>query len=404
MIRLLIIIVALLAGLIFAPELSANRGYLLVSFDRYTTYETTIINAGFIVLLLYVVLLVLEWILRKLLSMSSITRGWLGERKIRQAQRDSLLGMLALLEGNTKQAEKLLSKSAARSDAPALTYIGAARASHQNGDFVKRDKYLDLANKAPGCKLAVGLVSVELQLDAKQFDEAHLTLKELDENFPKNKQICQYYLAIYPGLNEWQKLITLISTQRKLLGLNDQEFLELELHAHQQLFQQLASESGSALSDYWNKNVSRAMRKELSYQKAILSAYIDHGCGKLAQEFLLDKLQHHFSLPLLSYLPQIQVTDHYALITFLEKQLKRSEYAGYIHQALAHLKLKENRPEAAVTHFVESVKTLPNVADYQLLASLLADQGKPDDANLYYRQGLEYAAKPAGLVELNQEN
>ena len=398
MIRLLIIIVALLCGLIFAPELSANRGYLLVSFDRYTTYETTIINAVFIVLLLYVVLLALEWILRKLLSMSSITRGWLGERKVRKAQRDSLLGMLALLEGNTKHAEKLLAKSAARSDAPALTYIGAARASHQNGDFIKRDKYLDLANKAPSCKLAVGLVSIELQLDAKQFNEAYLRLQELDSSFPKNKQICQYYLKIYPGLKKWEELITLINTQRKLLSLSDQAFLELDLHAHQQLFQQLASESGHSLADYWNKNISRAMRKELPYQQAILSAYIDNGCGKLALEFLLDKLQHHFSLPLLSYLPKIQVTDHYALITFLEKQLKRTDYAGYIHQALGHLKLKENHPKAAVTHLLESVKALPNVADYQLLASLLADQGKESDANLYYRQGLEYAAKPTNLV------
>lgn len=401
MIKLLIIIVALLAGLIFAPELSANRGYLLISFDRYTTYEMTIINAGFLVVLLYFVLLVLEWILRKLLSMSSITRGWLGERKTRQAQKDSLLGMLALLEGNTKHAEKLLSKSAGRSDAPALTYIGAARAAHQNNDFVKRDKYLDLANKAPGCKLAVGLVSIELQLDAKQFDEAYLTLKELNTSFPKNKQICQYYLNIYPGLGEWQKLITLISTQRKLLDLSEQEFLELELHAHQQLFQQLASENGELLADYWSKNVSRAMRKDLSYQKAILSAYIEHGRGKLAQAFLMDSLQHHFSLPLLSYLPKIQVTDHYHLIAFLEKKLKRSEYAGYIHQALGHLQLKENHPEAAASHFIESIKTLPNIADYQLLSSLLEEQGKRDDANSYYREGLEYAVKPNALVELS---
>lgn len=309
--------------------------------------------------------------------------------------------MLALLEGNTKQAENLLSKSAARSDAPALTYIGAARAAHQNGDFAKRDKYLDFANKAPGCKLAVGLVSIELQLDAEQFDEAYVTLKELNTNFPKNKQICQYYLTIYPGLEEWQKLITLINTQRKQLDISEQDFFELELHAHQQLFQQLASEKGELLADYWNKNVSRAMRKELSYQKAILSAYIDYGRGKLAQTFLMDNLQHNFSLPLLSYLPKMQVTDHYPLIALLEKKLKRSEFSGYIHQALGHLQLKENHPEAAASHFIESVKTLPNVADYQLLASLLEEQGKGSDANSYYRQGLEHAVKPSALVELS---
>ena len=401
MIRILIIVVALLTGLIFAPELSANRGYLLISFDRYTTYQTTIINAGFILLVLYFVLLGFEWILRRLLSMSSITRGWLGQRKTRNAQKNSLRGTLALLEGNTKQAEKLLSKSAAQSEAPTLTYIDAARASNKNGDFKKRDDHLASANESPNCKLAVGLVSVELQLEAKQYAIALATLKELDLNFPKNKQILQHYLAIYPGLNEWEKLISLINTQRKLTALNDQEFADLELHAHQQLFRKLAAENGDLLSDYWNKNVARGLKKELVYQEAILSAFIVEGCGNLAREFLLDRLQRDFSLPLLPYLQKLEITDHYPIITFLEKQLKKTKYSDYVHQALGYLKLKENHPEAAVMHFKESVKTLPVVADYQLLASLLAEQGKSDDANLYYRQGLEYAAQLTPLVELS---
>jgi len=393
MIRLLIIIVALLAGLIFAPELSANRGYLLISFDHHTTYETTIINAAFMVLILYVFLLAFEWLLRKLLSMSSVTRGWLGQRKSRQAQKNSLLGMLALLEGNTKQAEKLLAKSAALSDSPALNYIAAARAAHKNLDYKQRDSYLGLANKAPGCKLAVGLVQVELQLDAQQFEEAFLTLKKLDADFPKNKQICQFYLVIYPGLNEWKKLISLLTTHRKLFDLSEKALLELTLEAHQKLFSQLAAKNGTLLATYWDTDLSRAQRKELPYQQAMLSAYIEHDCGKLAQSFLLERLKNHFSLPLLSYVQKIKITDHYALISFLEKQLKNVKYAGYIHQALAHLKLKENHPKAAIGHFVESVKTLPDVADYAQLAALLSEYGQAEQAHQYYREGLAFAVK-----------
>lgn len=396
MMRVLIVIVliavTLLMGLIFAPELSDNRGYLLISFDSHTTYETTIINAGLIAVFFYFLLLIAEWVLRKLFSMSSITRGWFGQRKTRKAQKNSLLGMLALLEGNSKQAQKLLSKSAERSEAPALTYIAAARASHKNGDFNQRDDYLQLANERPGCKLAVGLVWVELQLDAKQFENALATLRELDQHFPKNKQICLYYIAVYPALKEWQKLISLINSHRKLTELNDTAFADLELEAHQELFKQLALESGEALNTYWNKSAPRWMKKELSYQKAVIAAFIEHGRGKLAQEFLLDKLQRHFSLPLLPFVKNLELTDYYALITFLEKQLKKSEHADYINQALGHLKLKEKHPEAAINHFVESLKSLPDVDDYLLLGSLLEQQGRIDEANLYYRQGLAFAA------------
>ena len=87
------------------------------------------------------------------------------------------------------------------------------------------------------------------------------------------------------------------------------------------------------------------------------------------------------------------MTDYYTIITFLEKQLKKSTHADYINQALAHLKLKEGNQDAAIKHLTESLKTLPNVADYQLLASLLEQQDKIEEANLYYRQGLEFAAK-----------
>jgi len=392
MIRLLIVLVILLAALIFAPELSAHKGYLLISFDSYTTYETTIVSAVFIAILFYFLLLVIEWVLRKLLSMTSITRGWFGQRKTRKAQKNSLLGMLALLEGNTKQAQKLLSKSAERTEAPALTYIAAARASHKNGEFNQRDDYLQLAIEHPGFKLAVGLVWAELQLDAKQYENALATLAELDQDFPKNKQVLAHYIKAYPAMNEWDKLIKLLNTQRKLTGLNDQEFADLELHAHQQLFHKLASENGQLLHDYWENDTARWMRKELSYQKAVINAYIDNDCGKLAEQFLLEKLQRQLSLPLLPYLQKVEVADYYPIITFLEKQLKKSVHADYIHQALAHLKLKEDHQEAAIQHLIESVKTLPNVDDYKLLASLLEQQGDTEQANLYYREGLAFAS------------
>jgi HemY protein len=398
MIRLLIIVLILLAGLVFAPELSSHKGYLLISFDSYTTYETTIINAAFIAIIFYFLLLVVEWALRKLLSMSSLTRGWFGQRKTRKAQKNSRLGMLALLEGDTKQAQKLLSKSAARSESPALTYIAAARASHKNGDFNQRDDYFQSANEHPGCKLAVGLVWAELQIDAQQYQNALVTLNALDENFPKNKQVIQFYLTVYPAMKEWNKLIQLLGTHRKSIDLSDQKFADLELYAHQQLFKELAAEDGQLLNDYWHKDVARWMRKELSYQKAVLEAFIHNNQGKLAQAFLLDKLQRQFSLPLLSFLQRIEVTDHYPIITFLEKQLKKAVHADYIHQALAHLKLKENNKEAAIEHLMESLKSLPNISDYLLLVSLLDEQDRTEESNLYSRQGLEFAANNKQII------
>jgi HemY protein len=389
MIKMILIISALIAGLILGPEISGNKGYILISFDSYTTYETTIINAGFIALIFYFLLLFVEWILRRLLSMSTVTRGWLGQRKTKKAQKNSLLGMWALFEGNNKQAHKLLLQSAERSESPALTYIAAAKAAHLQGLYDQRDDHLLLASDSQkGAQLAVGLVWVELQLDVKQYENALATLRELEVKFPKNKRIAQLYLDIYPALNEWKKYIQVLNEQRKTLSYNTLEFATIELNAYQHFFKQLAEDDADSLKLFWDKKAPRWMRKELNYQKSVLDAYIATDNGKHAQELLLEKLNKQFSLPLLPYLDKVAVTDHYPLIMLLEKKLNKGEDSRLINQALAKLKLKENNPIAAIKHLELSLASEVNADDCALLARLLEEQERFEEAGNYYRQGL----------------
>lgn len=389
MIRIIIVIAALIAGLFFGPEISTNKGYILISLDTYTTYETTIINALIAVVVFYFLLGFIEWVLRKLLSMSSITRGWFGQRKTKKAERNRLLGMLALLEGNSKQAQKLLSKSAERTSAPALTYIAAAKAAQQQGNYVLRDSYLQQAKLSQkGCNLAVGLVWVELQIEAKQFAQALLTLKELDSTFPGNKRIEKLYLDIYPPLNQWADYIEVLTKQRKYLSLVDTEFERIKLNAYQHLFKQLAQQSGEALQTLWNNKSSRSMRKDVAYQCAILDAFIEAKRDEFAEHFLIEKLKEQFNLPLLAYIDKVQITDNDKLILVLEKQLKKDPENGAIHHALAKLKLNEDNELAAIEHLQKGLELDPNVDDFALLAKMLEKADRLDEANNYYRKGL----------------
>lgn len=389
MIRIIIVIAALIAGLFFGPEISSNKGYILISLDSYTTYETTIINAIIATVVFYFLLGLIEWVLRKLLSMSSITRGWFGQRKTKKAERNSLLGMLALLEGNSRQAQKLLSKSAERTAAPALTYIAAAKAAQQQGNYALRDSYLHQATQSQkGCNLAVGLVWVELQIEAKQFAEALLTLKELDSTFPGNKRIEKLYLDIYPPLNKWADYIDVLTKQRKYLSLVDTEFDRLKFNAYQQLFKQLALQSGEALQALWNNKSSRSMRKDVAYQCAVLDAFIEAKRYEFAEFFLIEKLKEQFNLPLLAYVDKIQITDNDKLIVVLEKQLKKDPENGAIHHALAKLKLNEENESAAIEHLQKGLELDPNVDDFALLAKMLEKADRLDEANNYYRKGL----------------
>jgi HemY protein len=382
----------LVFGQIYGPEMSDHKGYILVSLDSYTTYETILINAVIIIILGYFLLLLVEWILRWLFTLSSFTRNWFGLRKSRKAQKNSLLGMLALFEGNAKQAHKLLLKSAKDSEAPVLNYIAAAKAAHLEGKYDLRDEHLLKATECgDGSSLAVGLICAELQLDAKQYEQALPILKDLNQQHPNNKQILLLLLEIYRQLKEWQKYLDLLSRQSKRLELKEIEFEKLQFDGYCQFFQQLASESGENLKSWWDKTAPRWMSKELKYQKALLDAYLNKNRGRQAEQFLIEKLNKQFSVPLLAYIKKVKLIDYYPLIGLLENQLKKHAEEGLIHQALAHLMLKENKKESAINHLQISLKTVPSIDDYALLATLLEETGQLKEAQTTYRDGLLFA-------------
>lgn len=393
MMRIIILLLALLAGLFFGPEISANKGYIIISFDAYTTYELTIVNAVFIIVAFYFLLQLVEWLLSKLLSMSAITRGWLGKRKTRQAQKNSILGMLALFEGKSKQAQKLLASSAARSESPALTYIAAAKAAHSQGKYELRDEHLlQACESQKGSELAAGLVGVELQLEALQYGNALARLDELDKRFPKNQRISELYLSIYPALNQWQKYLQLLSKKRCRFTFSEAEFATKQLTGYQQLFKQLALRSAEQLQEFWDKNVARKIRKELSYQKAVLDAYIEAGDAKFAGQFLSTLLNKEFNIALLGYLGKVEISEPATLIKLLESKLNKESQKGLIHQALAKLKLKTDATTVVIAHLKESLKTDPTVEDFALLCKLLEKDDCQHEAQKYYRQGLQFAA------------
>lgn len=389
MIRIIIVILALIAGLIFGPDISTNKGYILISLDTYTTYETTIINAIIVAVVFYLLLLLLEWVLRNLLSISSFTRGWFGQRKTKKAQRNSILGMLALLEGNSKQAQKLLSKAAERSEAPALTYIAAAKAAQQQGDYTLRDDYLKQATESQkGCRLVVGLVWVELQIEAAQFEDALLTLNALNSLFPGHKRIAKLYLDIYPPLQEWSNFIAVLDQQRKHLAFTDDQFDAVKLDAYQHLFKQLALQSAEALQDLWNSRSLRWMRKNVAFQSAILDAFIGAKHHQFAEHFLLGKLKEQLSSPLLAYTDKIPLSNRQKLVLLLDKKLLKDPDNGAIHQALAKLKLDDEKHSDAIAHLKKSIELDPTVDSFALLGQILEKMDNLDEANKYYREGM----------------
>ncbi len=90
--------------------LAGHQGYVLIQTDNYK-HQTSVTGLA-IVLILFgvVVLLAVEWILRRIFRTGAHTRGWFVGRKRRRARKQTGTGTAKLAEGDYQQVEKLMSK------------------------------------------------------------------------------------------------------------------------------------------------------------------------------------------------------------------------------------------------------------------------------------------------------
>ncbi|MGL5975072.1 MAG: heme biosynthesis HemY N-terminal domain-containing protein, partial [Aeromonas sobria] len=172
MIRIIILVAVMVAGLIFGPQASGNKGYVLIALGNYTI-ESSVTSAVILAVLFYGALLLIEWLLGRVFGLRRKTQGWYGSRRRRKANQQTVAATLAMAEGHYSQAEKLMIKGASNSDTPLLNYLSAAKAAQARGDDARRDQYLQKAQEEnPKAELALTLTQTQLQIEQGQYDTA----------------------------------------------------------------------------------------------------------------------------------------------------------------------------------------------------------------------------------------
>ncbi len=84
MLKVLLLFILLIAGIVLGPMLAGHQGYVLIQTDNYNI-ETSVTGLVIILILGVVVLLAVEWILRRIFRTGAHTRGWFVGRKRRRA-------------------------------------------------------------------------------------------------------------------------------------------------------------------------------------------------------------------------------------------------------------------------------------------------------------------------------
>ncbi|MFK7828230.1 MAG: heme biosynthesis HemY N-terminal domain-containing protein [Congregibacter sp.] len=268
-------LLALLAGVGIVALIETEPGYLLVAYGGYTvetSFWVGILLIAAVVLTLYTLLRFLH----RLVTSPASVLNWAGERRRGQSSRLTSRGLINFAEGNWAKSRKQLLRGAKYSDAPALNYLTAARASYRLQEPDATQKYLTQAAESDiDASVAVDLVQAEMQLQSKQYESALLTLERARDNAGKHPQVLHLLSQTYQGLGDVEALVALLPDLRKHRVSGPLELDALEAQIYRDLLEKAAVTGDvGLLQARWKKYPARLRNDEavqLHYFESMLA-------------------------------------------------------------------------------------------------------------------------------------
>ncbi|HDO1316000.1 heme biosynthesis HemY N-terminal domain-containing protein [Aeromonas veronii] len=385
MIRIIILVAVMVAGLIFGPQASGNKGYVLIALGNYTI-ESSVTSAVILAVLFYGALLIVEWLLGRVFGLRRKTLGWYGSRRRRKANQQTVAATLAMAEGHYSQAEKLMIKGASNSDIPLLNYLSAAKAAQARGDDARRDQYLQKAQEEnPKAELALTLTQTQLQIEQGQYDTALAMLESVYALNPRHPMVLDQLRQVHLARQDWSALCDLIPSLHKVGKLTPKQEEDLLQQAWCGRLQQAAG-SLETLKAVWQD-----LPRKLRLEPELLACYGDLlrqlGADSEAATLWQEALRKQPMPQLLARLPKLKLDSYQPLLTLLQKQQGQPE----VDTALAQLYLLAGQLDDAQKLLEQEVERAPSAAAYHALGQLMDKRRLTNKANEYYRQALELA-------------
>lgn len=259
---LFILVIVMAIGGVLGLLMRQDSGYVLIAYNG-VTIETSV---WVLVAALIVALFVLSWVKRILFiilrpsnSLSRITDNLASKR----ATKNTIRGMLELVGGNWRKAEKLLTNSANNVAYPLINYIGAAYAANEQDEHERSKALLRTAHKSsPEAEFAIGFAQSQIQMRQGHYEGALASLIRLQKLKPKHRQILKMLVAVYTKLKDWDALLELTPTLKKEGIFDNDNMLELEKNAFLALLNKITfrnklgesnKELVTDLEKLWNK-------------------------------------------------------------------------------------------------------------------------------------------------------
>jgi HemY protein len=382
----LIVIATLVASAFAAHFLLQDPGYVVIGFRGYLIEMSVPVLAVLVLLAIFSFWLILKLIRapRKLGEAAGRLRsGRSGQRLTR--------GMIEVAEGNFAKGERLLARTAHRSDAPLLNYLQAARAAHLLGQDERRDNWLRQAyEQTPEAANAVLLTQAELQLDQQQFEQALATLRKLEENTPNHAHALALLGRLYYRLGDWDQLAKMLPKLKKHGRMDTDTLAQWSQRVHIERLLQAAD--GNTVDIVWLA-IPRAERKAPELREVYFASLIRTGMHEKAEKELASELKRNWNGSLVKLYGLTEAPDNSRQLKRAENWLRTRGEDADLLLAAARLCLRVELWGKARSYLETVISIRPSPEVYQVYGHLLAQLGDSAAAADAFRDGLNLVSE-----------
>ncbi|MDN5872695.1 MAG: hypothetical protein L0H73_18565, partial [Nitrococcus sp.] len=365
---------------------------------------------------LWIALTLLVGLLRRIWYMPAGVRLWAGNRQRMKAREKLVGGLMLLAEGRHKDAEKAVLHRAGAFDMPMLSYLVAAIAAQRQNAWEARDQYLALAEHEGGkrTQVALGVLQGQLQVQAKQWDQALGTLHGVRARAPRNLSALRLLAESALELQDWERLAELLPDLRMQQVFPAAELEAMEVRTAEARLR-IAGEQGlEPLEAVW-----RGLTREQKRLPAVIALYaqslISVGQAEQAEQLLRKRLDKDWDSRLLAVYAELDIKPAKQVFDVTERWLKDHPHDPDLLYAAGSQALRCELWDNARSYLEAAASGTERPAVLRLLGDLHDRLGESDQARESYRRGLINAlgdgamhpglpvAKPASLPETTVE-
>jgi len=377
----------LLAAFALAAALSialrGNEGYALFVLNPWRVE----VSLNLFVILLLVAFVTAYFLVRAVwhtLALPSHVRAFRVRRRDEKGLKNLLKAIQALFEGQFAKAEKLASGAHQLGTAPGLASLLAARATQRLREFDRRDQWLERAKAGDGdWRLARLMITAELLLDERRFDEARDVLRELHASGPQHFASLSLLLRAEQGMANWEEVIRIAKLLEKRDAMPPEALEGISVNARLALLSRKTLDP-EGLARYWEE-MPRSDRIRPKIASAAARAFMQLGDCRRAHRIIEEALDRNWDGALALIYGECIDDDAHERIERAERWLRDRPGEAELLLTLGRLCVQRELWGKAQSYLEASLATRPTQAAHVALAQLFERIGRTEEAGRHFR-------------------